>query len=522
MLQVLTTSQMRSIDDQAINNNVAVGYSYMLRAAIGIVDVIVSMDINPRTDEIAIVCGKGKNGGDGYTVGRMLIDRGYKVMCFGLCGRESLSGEAYLAFDEYVMRDGNFFLIDDIVDLEGFGRFALIIDALLGTGIKGDPRGLYAEIIKMIDTSGKPVVSIDTPSGLNNDSGRPGNTTVRATCTVTMGFPKIGQLFYPARSYVGRLVIKDLGYPMEICEQQRSNMFLPTLSDVRQKLPPRKPAGSKFDHGLALLLCGSVGMTGSAHLCSMAALRSGCGMAHCIVPKSIVSILSTKVIEAVLHGIDETEQGTPGKDNINMILDLAADMQALLIGPGISHNTVTSELVRTLLARITIPVVLDADGINAFKGCSDELKNHQGDLIITPHAKEWERLFGAVPAEPMGLVTCLGRKAQEFGMTIVYKGNPTVVADSEGKIFILPVGSSGMASAGSGDVLSGILVSLLAQGAAPTDAAIAGVAIHGLAGETAAAQFSDYGMIARDIIVHIGSVLKKISSVRHYSFMFEE
>lgn len=511
MIPVLTTAQMRSIDDQSIGDDRAIGYSYMAKAGIGLFDAVQDMSLNPDKDEIAIVCGKGNNGGDGYIVGRMLIDKGYTVMCYGLCDGETLTGEARLAYDDYIAVEGNYFHIDDIADLEGFGRFALIIDALLGTGVKGAPRGLYAELIKLINASALPVISVDTPSGLNNDTGQPSNPVVSADYTVSMGFPKIGQLFYPGRSFIGKLTIKDLGYPLEIIEKNGSNIFLPTLEDFKSFLPPRKPAGSKFDHGLALLLCGSKGMTGSATLSSQAALRSGCGMVHLTIPESIISILSNKLTEAVLHPIAETPKGTPAYKNTNLIIEMAASMQAMLIGPGISFNFSTGRLVREITAKLSIPLVLDADGINAFKGHSKELKKHSSELIITPHVKEFERVFGSLPSEPVLLVNHVITTAKDHSISIILKGNPTIVADKNGKAYILPVGNSGMATAGSGDVLSGIITSLIAQGSNPVEAAVLGVAIHGLAGEIASDDFGEYSVIAGDLIKYIPCVLQDLS-----------
>jgi NAD(P)H-hydrate epimerase len=519
MIPVVTTEQMRLIDDQSIGGDRATGYSYMVKAGMGLFDAVVEMNLNRDKDEIAIVCGKGNNGGDGYVVGRMLIDKGYNIMCYGLSDGESLSGEARVAYDDYIAAEGNYFHIDDIADLEGFGRFTLIIDALLGTGVKGAPRGLYAELIKLIRTSAKPVISVDTPSGLNNNTGQPSKPAVKADCTVTMGFPKIGQLFYPGRSFIGKLIIKDLGYPFEVVEKNGSSTFLPTLDDLKSLLPPRKPAGSKFDHGLALLLCGSKGMTGSAELASQAALRSGCGMVHLAIPESIVSILSTKLTEPVLHPIAETPKGTPAYKNAGPIIEKSASMQAALIGPGISFNFSTCRLVRDLAAKLLIPVVLDADGINAFKGHTKELKKHSHELVITPHIKEYERIFSTLPSEPNLLIEQLVKNAKALSMTIVLKGNPTVVADKGGKTYILPVGNSGMATAGSGDVLSGIITSLIAQGCKPVDAAVLGAAVHGLAGEKASEKYGEYSVVAGDLVEYIPVVLKNLSPIVTYGMI---
>lgn len=510
MIPVVTVAQMRSIDTQAIKGELATGFSYMLKAAMGVYDVVHRLDINPKTDEIAIVCGKGNNGGDGYAVGRLLLDNGYRVMCYGLVEGELLQGEARQAFDEYTMQKGNYFYIDDIADLDGFGQFSLIIDALLGTGIEGDPKGLYGEVIKLINSANKPVIAIDTPSGLNNDTGLAGNPTVNAQSTVTMGFAKIGQFFYPARCHIGMLSIQNLGYPTEIVEQHNIRTYLPTPHDIKSFIPPRKPWGSKFDHGVVFMLCGSEGMSGSAALAAQGALRSGCGMVHCAVPRSILDVLAAKVTEPVLHAMPQTDEGSVALTAVDSILKMTEKMHAALIGPGISHHPHTSELVQNLVQSLSMPTVLDGDGINAFKGNTNALKKHKGELLITPHKGEWERLFGSVPVNPVELLATISEKAIEYSMTVVFKGAPNIVADNSGNVYMLPVGNSGLATAGSGDVLSGIIVSLLAQGAKPYEAAVAGTALHGFSGEMASEQLSEYSVCAQDIVSFIHQVIRKI------------
>jgi NAD(P)H-hydrate epimerase len=512
MIPVLTTVQMRSIDERSMNGSGDIAYSYMQKAGTGVVEALEAMAITPFSGKIAVICGKGNNGGDGYVIARMLVEKGFNVTCFGLSDEHTLRPEARRAFNEYRACNGHYLYVDDSKETEDFCRFVLIIDAILGIGIKGDPQGVYAKIINEIILSAKPVLAVDTPSGLNNDTGALGNPTICADHTVTMGFVKIGQLFYPGRGCVGNLTVKDLGYPFEIVNQYSSTIALPETKDLKSMLPPRKPGGSKFDHGLVLTMCGSRGMAGSATLSAMSALRTGCGMVHCILPHSLLDILSIKLTEPVLHPVAETNLGTLSLEAIEDILRISANMQAVLIGPGISHQPETLELVRTLIARINIPVVLDADGINAFRDHPYALRKHPGPLIVTPHAGEWKRLFGIAPEKPEALCAELAIKAREYDMTIVYKGSPSIAANPQGAIFILPAGNSGMATAGSGDVLAGIIVSLLAQGASASDAAVLGAAIHGFAGDKAAGKRGEYAMIATDIIENLGEALQYFCS----------
>ena len=504
MIPVLSVSEMRRIDEKAIGNNSAIGYSYMLRAGVGLYDEVKRLTAPDRTKgEIAVFCGKGNNGGDGFVVARLLLEAGYRVMCFGLCSPDQFKGEARMAFDQYSARKGNFLLLDDSEDLCNLPKYTLIIDALLGTGLSGNPHGIFAEAIDAINQSGVPVLAVDTPSGLDNDCGVPGIPCIKAHTTVAMGFPKIGAFFYPGKTYVGDYRTKDLGYPDEIVDGNLANAFLPTPGILRKLLPARKPWGSKFDHGIVTMVCGSRGMTGSAALASIAALRTGCGMVHVVSPQSVIPVLSAQLMEIVLHGIAETDNGTPALGAVSGIVDLSKKSHTLCIGPGISHEEETGRLVRELVSAIEIPIVLDADGINAYKGHASELKNKKSQLLITPHKGEWSRLFGALPENPMDAITTLKDTAREYGLTILYKGCPTIVADPRGKAYLLPVGNSGMATAGSGDVLSGIITSLVAQGCGLTDAAVLGAYLHGEAGNAARNELGEYSMIAGDIVKNI-------------------
>lgn len=507
MNRVLSVSQMRLIDEKTINGNLAVGYSLMMRAGYGLLKAANEMLDSNKPCEIAVICGKGNNGGDGFVVGRMLLEEGHRVMCFLLCDSEDFKGESKLAFEDYVTRKGNFLVLNDAADLAVLSRYDLIIDAILGTGLKGDPRGLSAIVIDEINKTDVPVLSVDTPSGLNNDTGIPGNPCVKATVTVTMGFPKIGLCFYPGKEYVGKLVVCDLGYPDEIISGNSSDIFIPKRSGIRRLLPPRHPGGSKIDHGLALLVCGSRGMCGSATLASQAALRSGCGMTHLAAPESSVPVLSTKLTETVIHPVNETNNGSIAYSALDQVKKLSLRQNAVCIGPGLTRDSQTGRFVRAFVKSTTLPAVIDADGINAFVDYKEELKKHSGEIIITPHRGEWRRLFGDLPDKPIELVDVLKRTAAKYSMSILLKGNPTIIVSEEQNVYIMPFGNSSLAKSGTGDVLSGILVSLLAQGVSLIEAAILGNYIHSEAGVLAAETLGKYSVIASDVVNMISRVI---------------
>lgn len=518
MDRVLSASQMRLIDEKTKNGNLAVGYSLMMRAGYGILKAAREM-IGAGTRDIAIVCGKGNNGGDGFVVGRMLLEEGHRVMCFLLCDTDDIKGESRLAFEDYITRKGNFLVLSDTEDMAELSCYDLIIDAILGTGLKGSPRGFSAVIIDEINKTDIPVLSVDTPSGLDNDTGIAGSSCIRATVTVTMGFPKIGLCFYPGKEYVGKLVVCDLGYPDEIISENSSNLFIPGKLTIEKLLPSRHPGGSKIDHGLAMLVCGSRGMCGSATLASEAALRCGCGMTHLVAPKSSVDILSVKLTETVIHSVNETESGTIDFSALEQVKKLSHKKNAVCIGPGLTRNSETSRFVREFVKSTTLPVVLDADGINAFVDYRDELKEHSSEMILTPHRGEWERLFGELPCTPTEIVCELKKVAKEYNVSILLKGNTSIIVSSEQNVYIMPFGNSALAKSGTGDVLSGILVSFLAQGMTMVDAAILGNYIHSKAGVLVSESLGEHSVIATDIV---NAIPKIICSVAKNKYAFTE
>ncbi|MCX7727210.1 MAG: NAD(P)H-hydrate dehydratase [Chitinispirillaceae bacterium] len=278
----------------------------------------------------------------------------------------------------------------------------------------------------------------------------------------------------------------------------------------KKVLPSRKPAGSKYDHGVLLIVAGSPGMTGSATLASIAAIRCGCGMVHCAFPSSLLSILSVKLTEPVLHPLPDTNKGIISLDAVTDILELVEKMDALCIGPGLSYERSAIECVRKIVSNCKKPILLDADGVNAFKDNVEELKKHTGDLVITPHAGEWRRLFGELPSLPTERIAKVKKVAKEFNITILLKGNPTIICGSKGESFVMPYGNSALAKAGSGDVLSGIISSLIAQGASIIDATILGAYIHGKCGEILSEVKTEYSVLASDVAEAIPEILKTI------------
>jgi len=508
---ILTAGRMKRVDQLAINGNIDTGYSYMRAAGRHIYQAAMAM--LDKNKNIAVICGKGNNGGDGYVAAKMLREAGINVDCFSLCETCDLSGEASLAFKDYIeLKNGIVRILAGNEKLPDFNNYGLIIDAMLGIGASGEPRGLYAEVIKAVNESGASVLAVDIPSGLDCDSGKCASICIKADCTVAAGFYKLGQFFYPGRANAGKLQIADLGYPADIVEEQSIGVFLPDNNFFSRVLPVRKENGSKIDHGLALLLCGSRGMSGAAALASMAALRSGCGMVHLAVPESLVDTLAVKVTEPVLHSLAETASGACAASALNDVLSLCERMDALCVGSGLSRDPQSASLVRELVCKTDKPAVIDADGLNAFVGYLPELAKHKGEIIITPHMGEWKRLFGELwancPNDPLDRINKLRDYAAQYNINILLKGSPSLAVSPKGTTAILPFGNSSLAKAGTGDVLGGIIVSLIAQGCSCFEAAILGAYLHGEAGRLASLDLTEYSVLANDLMRYIPEVIK--------------
>jgi len=518
MIPVLTAAQMRRVDQSSINGDAGAGYSYMRAAGKHIhtaaLSILSDMALCSNKQSVAVICGKGNNGGDGYVAAQMLQKSGFNVDCFSLCGAESLSGEALLAFKEYALCRAGVRVINTNGELPDFNRYALIIDAMLGTGVKGTPRGMYAAVIESVNGCNAKVLSVDVPSGLDCDSAVSASPCIKADYTVAAGFPKIGQYFFPNRANTGKLTVADLGYPQNIVDsvvdKESGAVFLADEKFLVDNLPLRKENGSKVEHGLALLLCGSRGMSGAAALASAAALRCGCGMVHLAAPESLINVLSVKVTEAVLHPLTETFSGTVSVAALHEVLSLSERMNALCIGSGLSRDAQTALLVREIICKTDKPCVLDADGLNAFVNHLPELEKHTGGLVLTPHIREYERLFGILPDEPLLRIDALRKRAAQLNVNILLKGSPSIAVNPKGTAFILPYGNSSLAKAGTGDVLSGIIVSLIAQGRPCFEAAILGAYMHGEAGRLAGIELTEYSVLAGDLMLYIPKVIKKL------------
>ncbi|MFQ6091194.1 MAG: NAD(P)H-hydrate dehydratase [bacterium] len=515
-MKVATTQQMRQIDRITIEEVGIPGLDLMERAGQGVVNAIEGTLIDIGHSRVVIFCGRGNNGGDGFVVARLLAQREAEVDVYLLGERAEVGGDAKVNLDRALSMG---LRVKEVRSLEQIAhplRTDVVVDAIFGTGIKGPVRGFPAEVIDLINRSEGRIVAVDVPSGLNTDTGEVEGPCVRAEVTATMGLPKLGLLLFPGKACVGRLEVVDIGVPPQVVERAGIAIELMEPEEIAHLVPRRSPNAHKGDCGRVAVVAGSVGMTGAAALCCQAVLRSGAGMAILGIPKSLNDLMEVKLTETMTKPLPETEERTlslAAEQEIEELLDWA---DVLALGPGLSQNSETQELVRKVIRRVSVPTVIDADGLNALSGHLDCLTESEAELILTPHSGELSRLIERpISNIEANRVEVARQAARSFGTVLTLKGAPTVVADPSGHVHINPTGNAGMATAGCGDVLTGLIGGMLAQGLKGIDAARAGVYLHGLAGDLAAQTKGEWGVMAEDMVEALPEAMLGVSG-KHY------
>ncbi len=468
--------------------------------------------------EVAVLCGRGNNGGDGFVVARTLAQRGVDVSVF-LIGRVSeVRGDARINL-EILGRLG--LTVVEIADSQAWelhfsevGDCSLIVDAIFGTGLNAPISGFIESVVTDVNASGIPVVAIDLPSGLSADSPDPIGPSIEAALTVTLAAPKIPLVLPPAETHAGDIVIADIGIPGEVLEGlDGPHIDLLTRASMRELITPRTPDSHKGDYGRVLILAGSLGKTGAAHLSAIGALRSGAGLVTIATPASCQAILSSMGPEYMTEALHETAEGLH-PDGVDHVIEMARDV--LAIGPGLGRAPGTREFVRQLVDRATMPLVIDADGLNAFAGEPDRLNGREGrDVIITPHPGEMARLVGMSTDEVQASRLEIARNfALAHHVFVVLKGHRTLIATPDGKVFINPTGNPGMATGGTGDILTGMIAAWLAQVLDAEAACRLGVYLHGLAGDLAEADEGEVSMTSADVAGHLGDAMLELTARR--------
>ena len=507
-MKIATASQMKSLDRRAIDEAHIPGSVLMERAGERVVAVLETIH-SPLTGRSAVVlCGKGNNGGDGFVIARLLLRKRVKATVLLLAQPSALNGDAKLMYRRFTRTPGaRTVRVNPSIDQirHHLHRSDFVVDALLGTGLSSQVTGSYRAAILAMNECNRPVMAVDLPSGIHSDTGAAMGIAVVATWTVTFGLPKFGLYLGAGIDHAGEIQIADIGIPLDYVEDLKTEISLITSEDVRQLLPRRPRSAHKGTFGHAGLIAGSVGKTGAAAMAAQAALRVGAGLVTVATPTSVNDILEAKLLEVMTIPMPETKARTLARSALDRLLLFANARSAMALGPGLTTHPETIELIHALVPRIEKPAVLDADALNAMAGRVDLLRECKAPLILTPHPGEMARLeehatSQMINADRVGIATRFARARRVF---VVLKGARTVIANPDGQGAICPTGNPGMATAGTGDVLTGMIMGLLAQGLSPWDAARCGTYLHGLAGDLAATRLGTTGMIAGDLIDQI-------------------
>jgi len=502
---LLTAEEMRALDRRTIDGGRATGAELMRRAGHGVVACLERRYGSLLGYRALVLCGTGNNGGDGFVVAARLKERGCTVVAV-VCGDATrIAGDAAGARDAAVAAGitprtaTTEAALGDIV--RGFDAWDLGLDALLGTGARGMPEGAIAagvQALRELDEAGTRVIAIDVPTGVDSDTGAIARRAVRADLTVTFGAPKRGHLLYPGRAFTGELEVVDIGLVVPAAGDAIGRVRLANAQSMTALVPRRDPRAHKGTAGRVLVVGGSRGLTGAVALAARAASRAGAGYVQVAVPAGVHDVLAAKLTEQMPVACGAAGAATFGADAFDAIAAHFPHVDCVAIGPGLSRDPAAAELARRVIAAATCPVVIDADGLNAL-GAPDGAIG-AGTYVLTPHVGEAARLTGlAAGAIEAARIDAPRDWAKRWNAVVVLKGAPTVTAAADGRAVVNPTGNAGMATAGMGDVLTGAVAALVAQGLGTFEAAMLAVHAHGLAGDLVAAGHGALGLVAGDV-----------------------
>jgi NAD(P)H-hydrate epimerase len=511
-MRVLNTAQMREADRCTIEDIGVPSLVLMENAGRQVVAAMEAAFDDLASRRVAILCGRGNNGGDGFVVARTLAQRGISCSVFLFGQVVEVRGDARVNL-EILGRLG--VAIVEIIDAQAWelhysevSRSDLIVDALFGTGLKTALSGLFETVVADVNGLPIPVVAIDVPSGLSADTHQIIGQAIDATLTVTMAAPKLPLILPPAERQVGDLVIADIGIPSHVIDElEGPSLSVLTREVMRELIQGRAPDSHKGDFGHVLVVAGSLGKTGAAHLAALGALRSGAGLVTVATSRSALPTVAAMAPEYMTEPLDETASGAIDLSGLERVLELAGDVIAL--GPGLGRAPGTAAFVCGLVERAGVPLVLDADALDAFADDPDRLMGRDGmDLVVTPHPGEMARLLGvSVEQVQADRVESARAFAETHRVHVVLKGHRTIVATPGGNAFVNLTGNPGMATGGTGDVLTGMVAAWLAQLLDAEAAAKVAVYLHGLAGDLAEADEGEIAMTATDLAGHLGDAV---------------
>jgi hydroxyethylthiazole kinase-like uncharacterized protein yjeF len=499
-MKIVTTAEMRAIDRATTETFGIPSLTLMENAGTAVADYVLTH--HPAARRIVVLCGKGNNGGDGFVAARRLHQNGKSIEVILLADPAELHGDAAIMFGKLsaaaIAVHSSDELKSDRVRLSL--PASLYLDAILGTGFKPPVSGLYADAIAIMNASQSPVVAVDIPSGADADAMGPQTGAIaRADAVVIFTAARPAHVFSSLSA--GSTYVAGIGSPEEAIVSSL-NLNVITARDLAPLLGPRAVESNKGLYGHVLVVGGSVGKAGAAAMAGIAALRAGAGLSTVATAKSALPTVAGFYPELMTEPLPETDAGTIAKDAVDRLDELATGKTVLAIGPGISRHPQTAELVRTLVAKCRSPLVLDADGLNAFEGHTDELNGKHRSLVITPHPGEMARLAGCSTADVQKDRLGVARKfAREHALIVVLKGHRTLVVRPDGEAWVNTTGNPGMSTGGTGDILTGMVAGLVAQHSKDTLLAVsAAVYLHGLAGDVMRESVGEHSLVATDLL----------------------
>jgi NAD(P)H-hydrate epimerase len=496
-MKILTSEQMRNIDRRTTERFGIPSIVLMENAAIAVVDAI--QEHYPNADRIAIFCGTGANGGDGLAVARHLENRGVVPVVILVGDRAKLAGDALTNFNICSLLGLPIYDVKDEAHVDEAMAHAsdadVVVDAIFGTGLNRAPGGVHAEVIRALAEMRIPVAAIDLPSGANASSGEPFEPCIRAELTVTFAAPKMCHVFDPAATACGEIIVADISIPEIAIGEENVMLALTTPRDVAPYFAPRLAATHKGTYGHVGIVAGSPDRSGAAVLAARGAIRTGAGLVTVITDDETAPQVHAHSIESMTTSD----------------VDALKNKDAVLIGPGLPDNDAAYADVRSLVATMKQPLVIDASGLNAFAGFVDDLNPSGAARVITPHPGELARLIGgdakSVNANRLDAVREAARRTK---CVVVLKGHQTLIAEPDGHVNVNPTGNPGMASGGMGDVLGGIIAALLARRVDAFDAACAGVYLHGFAADILRDEMGDTGLAANDLAEKLPFAIQRL------------
>ncbi|WP_312095888.1 NAD(P)H-hydrate dehydratase [Niallia sp.] len=492
MEYLLNSEEMKRCDATTIQKIGMPSMVLMERAALSVVEELASFDLK----RVLVVCGSGNNGADGYAVARLLHLQNIKVDVLFVGNEQKRTSE-----NEQQKKIAEYYGVKSVSDI-GINQYTTIVDALFGIGLSRPISGKYLEVIEQVNQAEAEILSVDIPSGISADNGKVMGNAIKATKTVTFAFQKLGLVLYPGAAYAGSVKIKDIGITEVGFEGEVPKVYTYTDKDLK-KIPKRHSYSNKGTYGKILVIAGSKNMSGAAYFSAKAAYRMGAGLVRIVTPEENRQILQTLLPESIVTTYHSSQLEE------DWLMDAINWASAIVIGPGMGITEEAHYLVSKVLSISKVPLVIDADAITIIAREPALLQNHKQNIIMTPHLGEMARLTDkAIPEITEDIIGVAERFAEEKKIVCVLKDARTIVTEGADNTYVNTSGNNGMATGGTGDVLTGVIVGLLAQGLSEIEAARLGVYIHGLAGDAAASKKGPYGMLADDVCDAINDIVR--------------